>query len=327
MTQPIGRPPSNDLLDPTPLVALPARQSSGHKGTFGSVVIIGGSVGVSSPTTLPTMLGAPTLAGRAALRSGAGLCKLVIPESLVPTALSMLPSATAFGIITEPDGSIIPHSAATTIDAALAGASAAVLGPGLGRTRGVESVVLRVLQQDQIPVVIDADALNAMASIPELFRDFRAPAILTPHPGEFARLAAALKITLDPVSRATRPDAAAALAQRLGCIVVLKGEGTVVSNGVRTWRCTRGHPCLATAGTGDVLAGLLGGLIAQHDNPARHLAAAKIASPPAPALDLYELARIAVELHARAGERWAAAHGPAGLLAHELADLIPHEMS
>lgn len=322
MTDPGQHTPSIDLLDTSTPPSLPPRALSGHKGTFGTVVIIGGSVG--SPT-VPTMLGAPTLAGRAALRSGVGLCKLVVPESLVPAALTMLPSATAFGFPTEPDGSIVPHSAATILDAALSGASAVVLGPGLGRSPSVETVVLRVLQQDHIPVVIDADALNAMASIPDLFRDFRAPAVLTPHPGEFARLAGALKITLDPISKATRPDAAAALAQRLGCVVVLKGEGTVVSNGVRTWRCSHGHPCLATAGTGDVLAGLLGGLIAQYDSPARRLALGRIASPPV--LDLYELARIAVDMHARAGERWAASHGPAGLLAHELADLIPRERS
>jgi len=335
MNDPKQTPPSADTLDSSPLLRLPTRDAAGHKGTFGTVVIIGGSIGATEPAAHPTMLGAPTLAGRAALRSGVGLCKLVVPQGLVQAALSLLPSATALGFPTHPDGSIIPHAAASVVDAALLQASAVVLGPGLGRASGVESLVLRVLQQDEIPVVVDADALNAMSAIPDLFRDFRAPAVLTPHPGEFARLAAALRITLDPVSKATRPDAAVALAQRLGCVVVLKGEGTIVSNGVRTWRCARGHPCLATAGTGDVLAGILGGLIAQLDHPARRRALSGTLSPHAsarpadvaPTFDLFELARIAVDIHARAGERWAKAHGPAGLLAHELADLIPQELA
>lgn len=297
-------------LDSSPLPSLPKRDAAGHKGTFGTVVVIGGSIGRTNEPPLPLMLGAPVLAGRAALRSGVGLCKIVLPEPLAAAALTMLPSATAFAFPVEDSGAIIPHAASAVVDAALSGASSVVVGPGLGRTPGVESIVLRVLQQEETPVIVDADALNAMASIPDLFRDFRAPAILTPHPGEFARLAQALKISLDPVSRATRPDATAALAQRLGCIVVLKGEGTIVSNGVRTWRCERGHPCLATAGTGDVLAGLLGGLIAQHRKQ----------------IDLFDLARIAVETHARAGERWANANANAGLLAQELADLIPIEL-
>jgi NAD(P)H-hydrate repair Nnr-like enzyme with NAD(P)H-hydrate dehydratase domain len=101
----------------------------------------------------------------------------------------------------------------------------------------------------------------------------------------------------------------------LGCIVVLKGAGTVVSDGINTWTCTRGHACLGTAGTGDVLAGVIAGLVAQH------------ASGPARTLSLFDVARISVQAHAIAGEQWARTHdASAGLLAPELAELIPHEL-
>jgi hypothetical protein len=116
-----------------------------------------------------------------------------------------------------------------------------------------------------------------------------------------------LGITLDPTDPTQRPHAAAALARRLGCVVVLKGAGTVVSDGLRAWTCTHGHPCMATAGTGDVLAGVIGGLAASSKG-----------------LPLYEIARIAVDVHARAGEAWALANNAsAGMLAAELAAHIP----
>src|SRR5262249_28502981 len=147
---------------------------------------------------------------------------------------------------------------------------------------------LRAVQQQECPVVVDADALNALAEIPELFRDFHARAILTPHPGEFRRLAAVFKITHDPTRDDSRPAAAESLAQKLGCILVLKGAGTIVSDGHRTWRCPAGHPCLATAGTGDVLSGIVAGLTAQFAPRAGHPASSS------GSLDLFDTARVAV---------------------------------
>lgn len=316
---------SAEILDMTAVPGLPERRQDGHKGTFGTVSVIGGSCAGGM-----VMLGAPVLAGRAALRAGCGLCRLVMPEPLLAAALSALPSATGVVLPVDETGAIVGHEAAAVVDGVLATSSAVVLGPGLGRGPGVEALVLRVIQQKTTPVVVDADALNAMAGIPEVWRDFHAPAVLTPHPGEFRRLAESMKITLDPVAKGTRPSAAESLAQRLGCVVVLKGAGTIVSDGARTWRCERGHPCLGTAGTGDVLGGLIGSLLAQHFDATRMLAAARLAQK-SPALagkvsggwTPYDLARVGVEAHARAGELWAATHGPAGLLAGELADLLP----
>jgi NAD(P)H-hydrate repair Nnr-like enzyme with NAD(P)H-hydrate dehydratase domain len=146
-----------------------------------------------------------------------------------------------------------------------------------------------------------------------------------PHPGEFRRLAKPLSITHDPTNPDERPAAAEALAQRLGCIAVLKGQNTVVSNGLETWTCQRGHPCLATAGTGDVLTGVIASLIAQYVAPGpRAIGSIELPKPKDKPLDLYDAARLAVEIHALAGERWAEqTESTTGLKADELADLIP----
>lgn len=369
---------------------LPQRPADGHKGTFGTVLVIGGSCAGEE-----RMLGAPVLAARSALRSGAGLARTMLPQPMALAALSCLPSMTALAMPVDGRGELIAHECVAMLDAAIASADAIVIGPGLGNHASIEPLVLRALQQSRVPVVVDADALNALTRIPDLSRDLKASCVLTPHPGEFRRLADALNLDADPIDPARRAAAAEALAQRLGCIVALKGAGTVVTNGHDTWTCTSGHPCLATGGTGDVLAGLLGGLLAQWRAQSQHttftprratqpggtsgapsqhrtqhastpsspthadephlervmstselmaLAAQRLGkrapqtetssadtaastsshtSPDAP-LTMLEVAILAVEAHARAGERWSKQHGArAGLLAEELADTLP----
>jgi NAD(P)H-hydrate epimerase len=226
---------------------------------------------------------------------------------------------------------VIPHEAAAVLDEVVDSCTALAIGPGLGTGIGAQALALRAVQQQDVTVVVDADAINALADVPELSRDFHAAAVLTPHPGEFRRLAGALRIGHDPAEESQRAAGAEALAQRLGCVVVLKGAGTVVSDGHRTWTCERGHACLATAGTGDVLTGVIAGLAAQFVRPVDPVLA-KLPEPArralgadaAPGLDLFEAARAGVLAHALAGERWAAAHGAsAGLLAPELAEFIP----
>lgn len=276
------------------------------------------------------MIGAPALVALAALRSGAGLAKVLAPGPVINEVLAMTPSATGMALDVDAHGRIESSPAAAVIDLAMQRCGAVAIGPGLGREPeagpGVASMVLRVLQQDLVPVVVDADAIGALAGIPSLHHDFAAPAVLTPHPGEFRTIGAALRIGQDPTDAAARPRAAEALAQRLGCVVVLKGAGTVVTDGHRTWVCNAGHACLGTAGTGDVLTGLLAGLIAQfvRIDPLAHL------KPGAKAgrLDLFDAARAAVLAHGLAGEAWAKSHGAeAGLLASELADLLPGVLS
>lgn len=321
-------PPETPLADPR----LPAREPRGHKGTFGTVAVVGGCASGGTQMT-----GAPALAALGALRAGAGLVRLVCPEPVLGGALSIAPSATGLVLPTDTTGAIIAHEAAALLDSVFASCDALAIGPGLGADaegrQGVAAVVLRAVLQQDIPIVVDADAINALAGVPELAADFRAAAVLTPHPGEFRRLAEPLRITLDPADTVQRPAAAEAMAQKLGCVVVLKGAGTVVTDGYRTWVCPRGHPCLGTAGTGDVLTGIIVGLIAQFVRPIDPLAAALpeaarralgYGSGGDGGLDLFEAARAGVLAHAVAGERWASQRGAsAGLLATELADLIP----
>ncbi|CAG0992066.1 Bifunctional NAD(P)H-hydrate repair enzyme Nnr [Phycisphaerales bacterium] len=283
--------------------SLPRRDPRGHKGTFGTVGVVGGC-GAHDVR----MIGAPALAALGALRAGAGLVRLIAPGPILSEAIALCPSATGKALPVDEDGALAFGTAVQAFDKATDGCDALVIGPGWGEGGVVQALALRAVQQEDRPLVVDADALNALAKIPELHQDFRARAVLTPHPGEFVRLAQSLKIKLDPTRDESRPHAAAALAQRLGCVVVLKGAGTVVSDGLEAWTCEHRHACLAAAGTGDVLAGVIAGLLAQH----------------AAAMSLFDLARLGVEAHARAGERWERSRGATGgMLASELAEEVP----
>jgi len=299
----------NPEADASPLPPLPQRSADGHKGTFGTVLVVGGCVAGET-----RMVGAPALAAAAAIsafRSGAGLVKVFAPAPILDVVLSIAPSATGLSFAVDAAGLPQLPDVVESFDKASARSDACVIGPGLG-TLGIAPLVLRAVQQDAAPMVIDADALNVLADIPDLWRDFRAASVLTPHPGEFRRLAARFKIAHDPTDAQHRPHAAASLAQRMGCIVVLKGARTVVSDGHKTWTSSTSNPALATAGTGDVLSGLLGGLLAQH------------ARSPKPDLAIYDIARIAVEAHARAAAAWTHTHSATGgMLALELASHLP----
>jgi NAD(P)H-hydrate epimerase len=317
------------MTDATPTLAdprLPLRDAHGHKGTFGTVGVVGGCA-----SGRVRMIGAPALAALGALRSGAGLAKLLCPGPVLERVMSMVPSATGQSMAVDAGGEVIPHEAAAALDDLLATSTVLAVGPGLGTGRGAQTVALRAVQQDSAPVVVDADALNCLAAVPELSQDFHAAAVLTPHPGEYRRIADALRLRHDPTDASQRPGAAESLAQRLGCIVVLKGAGTVVSDGHRTWVCRHGHACLATAGTGDVLAGVIAGLAAQFVRPVDPLLAklperarAALGGGAPAGLDLFDAARAGVLAHAIAGERWAARAGAsAGMLATDLAELLP----
>ena len=314
MTPPPNPPPDE------PLPALPKRDPAGHKGTFGTVAVFGGCA-----TGDARMIGAPALAAISALRSGAGLVKLVAPEPILDSAITIAPSATGRAIPVDSDRCIIAHEAVAALDEFARTSDCLVVGPGLGVGQGPTALSLRAVQQEDAPVIIDADAINSLAQIPDLAQDFHAAAVLTPHPGEYRRLAEALNLHHDPVNPKTRPDAAQALAQRLGCIVVLKGPNTVVSDGQRIWINESGHHCLATAGTGDVLAGILAGLTAQFVAPVIH---PKIPRPPNKPLGLFNATRLAVHAHGLAAQRWAQSHdAESGMLAFELADLIPDALA
>ena len=322
--------PPDGAAQSAPLPDLPARDPAGHKGVFGTVAVVGGSASGGR-----RMVGAPALAALGALRGGAGLVRVVAPRPVLDAVLVIAPSATGVALPVDGDDAIIAHEAAAVFDGVLADVDCLVVGPGLGADDGARSLALRAVQQDRTPVVVDADAINALSQVPELWRDFHAPAVLTPHPGEFRRMAGPLRINADPTTSAERLAGAEGMAQRLGCIVVLKGAGTVVSDGYRSWVCERGHACLATAGTGDVLAGLIGAIVSQFvPRPDPTVSAlpdslrARVPPDPRRPLSLFDAACLAVQAHAIAGERWAdSRRAQAGLLAAELADLLPDTLS
>lgn len=305
------------------LPRLPRRLSTAHKGTAGTVAIVGGTCanGVH-------MIGAPALSGLAALRAGAGLVRLVMPKPILDAGLVQCPGATGISLPCGDDGLVAPHDAAQVMDTVLDSCGCLAIGPGLGTTPGPSAATLRAIQQDHRPIVVDADALNCLSQIPSFLQDFHAAAVLTPHPGEFVRLLRGMGISGDLGLAASRERACEQLAQRLGRVIVLKGAGTVVSDGLRTWTCRAGHPCLATAGTGDVLTGLLAAIISQYMMPTdQQMLRAKFPQMPvdqARPLDLFDAARVAVQAHARAGELWAQRAGAeSGLLATDLAGLLP----
>jgi ADP-dependent NAD(P)H-hydrate dehydratase len=311
---------------PADLPRLPARARDSHKGTFGTVIVVGGSADGGEGGVM--MLGAPALTGLAALRTGCGLCKLAMPGLLLPHALAVCPSATGIEIPTTETGAVEPHEVCGVIDRCADEATCLAIGPGLGTSRGSQAAVLRAVQQDHTPVVVDADGLNCLAVIPEFRQDFRAAAVLTPHPGEFKRLVEGLGMKGDLGLEKSRESAAQQLAQRLGAIVVLKGAGTVVTDGQRVWTNTIDHPCLATGGTGDVLTGIIASLIAQFvPTPQQVLFKTKVPAmplPPGRPLDLFDAARLGVGLHGLCGVMWAEERGAeAGLIASELTELLP----
>ncbi len=277
--------------------ALPDRPMSGHKGTFGKALIVGGS---------SHYVGAPYLAATAAGRVGAGLVTLAVPQSLQmavaakavePTYLPLpeespgVPSADVAGLITEQVG----------------GYQALLIGPGIGQADSTREMVTKLLFESgqHPPVVVDADGLNILASSSESWwNEFSQEAILTPHPGEMVRLTG--RSTKDIQEH--RVEIAVESAMKWGKIVVLKGAFTVVAYPDGSSRLSPfANPVMATAGTGDVLAGAIAGLLAQG-----------VAPEDAAALGVY--------LHGLAGERVSADLGDAGMLAGDLLPELPRAM-
>ncbi|MFY9342179.1 MAG: NAD(P)H-hydrate dehydratase [Planctomycetota bacterium] len=260
---------------------LPARASDSHKGTFGTVLVIAGSDG---------MLGAAILCATAALHGGAGLVQVAVPERLRPFVGVAVPCAT----------SVVRGGRALL--AAIGSASAIVVGPGLGVSAATRTLVRLVLRTSKAPVVLDADALNVLAPLRSPLA-CRAPLVLTPHPGEAGRL---LGTDSAQVQR-DRPAALRALCARSGAVVVLKGAGTLVGDGRSLFVNRTGNPGMATGGAGDVLAGLLGALLAQGMAP-------------------FDAACLAVHAHGAAGDRLANWKGEAGLIASDLARAIAEDL-
>ena len=254
---------------------LTPRADDAHKGDFGRVLVVAGSA---------TMLGAAVLCARAVLRAGAGLARVALPADLC----GLLPLAV-------PEATTCDRRRATLMTH-LGESAAVVVGPGLTATAATRSLVESVLELTRAPIVLDADALNVVAPLAVPMAT-QAPVVMTPHPGEAARL---LEISTDDV-QGDRPAAAAALAQRSGAVIVLKGAGTLVCDGARLFQNRTGNPGMATAGSGDVLSGVLGALLARGLAP-------------------FEAACLAVHVHGAAGDRARAARGVEALIASDICD-------
>ena len=226
---------------------LPTRDLQAHKYSAGMVLVIGGSPGLS---------GAPMLAARAAARIGAGYVACAVPESIQNILATTMTEIPTIRLAECPDGGIEPDDAITTLQPWLAKANALVIGPGLGQHPNTQHFVQAILQSCAMPVVVDADALSTAAQLLNTSNQER-NWILTPHAGEFERM-------VPESGKLDRLDSACHWSSRWNCTLVLKGHPTIVCHGQdEAFVCGRGNPALATAGTGDVLAGLCGGLLAQ----------------------------------------------------------------
>lgn len=282
--------PPDFVHDSSPLFTLPPRRADSHKGDYGRAVLIGGSIGMN---------GAIALAGMAALRGGAGLVRLGVPAACHSIVAGFNPSFMVTPLASAADGSL-DAKARDQIAALTEPATAVGCGPGLTTSDGVRALVPGLYQSLEQPAVFDADALNVLARQPDVLARPGGPRILTPHPGEFARLLG----TDRQITATDRETTAAAFARDHRVVVVLKGHETVITDGKRLAINPTGNPGMATGGTGDVLTGLIVALLCQHADP-------------------YQAARLAVYLHGLAGDLAAADLGQISLAASDLIDALP----
>jgi NAD(P)H-hydrate epimerase len=271
---------------------LPPRPRESHKGRFGHVLVIAGSRG---------MAGAAALCGASALRSGAGLVRVASPAEVQPVVASFEPSYMTYPLPCDGNGIIELETAQLALESLIEPADVVAVGPGLGQSVDVRRLVRFLITGTDKPLVIDADGLNALVGQTELLSGLERAVVLTPHPGEFARLGGR---TIADVQAARVEHAAklAALSETL--VVVLKGAGTVVTDGKRYYTNASGNPGMATAGAGDVLAGVIAALLGQK-------------------LPAFEAAQLGVHVHGLAGDIARDHNGEVGLIAGDIVDALP----
>ena len=270
------------------LSLLPDRNPWGHKGNFGKLLLLCGSRGYT---------GAAFFAAMGALRSGAGLVFLGVPESIYGIEAVKLNEPVIFPL---PDaGGRLSADAVPEILARLPQMDAVLVGPGLGQSEGTLAVVRAVLEKAECPVVVDADGINVLSAHRDLLRGRKLPTILTPHDGEFARLGG--------VIGEDRMAAAAALAEELGCTVLLKGHETCITDGTDGYINPTGNPGMAVGGSGDVLAGVITAMLGA-------------GLPP------LEAAACGAWLHGASGDRCAAELGQYGMLPTDMLSALPRLM-
>ena len=268
-------------------VSLPSRPKLSHKGSYGRNLILAGSLGYT---------GAPVLAAEAAQRIGAGLVYLAVPDAIYSITAIKCTETIPHPVPCDEDG-LVSWDARAYVRSMLKTCQAALAGPGLGSSYQITSLIEAMIRESEIPLVLDADALNAISSDPGVLREANAPLILTPHPGEFARLGGD--------TETDRVSAASSFAKDYGCILVLKGHRTVTAlpDG-SVFLNTTGGPAMAKAGSGDVLAGMITGLLGQ-------------GLPP------WRAAVTAVYLHGLAGDLCAGELGEYSVTASDILGRIP----
>jgi NAD(P)H-hydrate epimerase len=272
----------------TELPHLPPRAADSHKGDFGRVLLIGGS---------RAMPGSVSLSGMAALRSGAGLVTLAVPAACHSIVAGFEPSYMAASMAADSEGRL-NATALPEIRKLIERATVIAIGHGLGQSADVTELVTTLFREVSAPMVVDADGLNALAARRDALADHAGPRVLTPHPGEFARLTGA---SGPPKARI---GAATALAAQASIVVLLKGQGTVIADGARHVINSTGNPGMATGGTGDVLTGIIAALLAQGLAP-------------------FEAAQLGAHIHGLAGDLAAAELGEVSLIASDLIRFLP----
>jgi len=267
------------------LALLPDREENAHKGDFGRILLLCGSRGYT---------GAAALAARGALRTGAGLVYLGVPESIYAIEAVKLDEPVVFPLPEEQG--MLSAGALREICKRLPKIDAVLVGPGLGQSEGTLAVLRTVLQEFSGPVVVDADGINLLRGHMDLLRGRAYPTILTPHDGEFRRIGG--EIGQD------RAAAAVAFAQENGCILLLKGHRTVITDGQKCYRNCTGNPGMAVGGSGDVLAGMIVSLLGQGLQP-------------------LEAAACGAWLHGAAGDLCAKELGQYAMLPTDMVEALP----
>jgi NAD(P)H-hydrate epimerase len=267
---------------------LPIRKSDSHKGDYGRAVLLGGSRGMS---------GAIALAGMAALRAGAGLVRLGVPDSCLETIASFEPCYTTIPL---PDDAAGRFTTPAALLETCSPATAVAFGPGVGRSADLDTIAETLYTQLPQPLVIDADGLNALAARTQPLVAPGGPRVLTPHPGEFMRLAH----TTEKLSWEQQASRAERMAAEFEVVIVLKGHRSLITDGSRSERNTTGNPGMATGGSGDVLTGVIIALICQGLTP-------------------FDAAHLGCHVHGLAGDLAAAELGEVSLTAKDLVAYLP----
>jgi ADP-dependent NAD(P)H-hydrate dehydratase len=269
---------------------LKPRSSDSNKGDYGTVMVLGGGRG---------MAGAVALAAAGALRSGAGKVRIACPFEVQPTVAQFEPSYMAYPVADDGTGHIDFPKCGRELDELVGGSTVLVAGPGMGRTAHTQAMMRWVLECVTLPTVIDADGLNNLEDQANVMRGLKRPVIITPHPKEFSRLNGKTVAAI----QADREGLAVRFAVEHGLIVVLKGAGTVVTDGTRVYVNKTGNPGMATGGSGDVLGGVIAAMIGQ-------------------GLAAFEASVLGVYAHGLAGDIAKDQNGEVGMIAGDIVDSL-----